>query len=533
MKMSKSLLLSIVCFLAVYLTACSGPFTEKPGETASVTINLGGEPMARATGFCGLVGVAGLELTFELTLIDWENDIHIPLQVNAATGTATRSGLSPGSYSIIADAYVNGWPYAFGDTDQFTLTAGQNRTVPVTMGRIPEAIALSIPKGQTYSFPNTVLNGTPQPLTINVYNFTNDLNITLTSNSPNSSDFTIGVGATITIPQDTSVPVIITPTVTSAGVKNINMGFTWGIGQNLTHAFSALVYIDGGAVTTFTGLDNAIKTISSEPGPRVVTIGADIDFEDSIIFFNNDPDIILITDGTQRILRRAQGFLGPLFTINAGRLQLGHRDYGTSLTITGGHVDDIVYPLIEIENSSFPAVAILEINGGVSIIANYFSAIYSFGTVIMNNGLITGNTIGTLPPQMQGGGAVNIRGGSFSKYGGSIHGNNSTQAEGGAGLVFAPGSTITFGRTASIISNNHIVSGQNIPSNVRIDTGNFITLGTGVNAPANGMNVGVTLVPSGEGVFVNSGAWPEHAAFFESDTGGTVVHDGMQLRIEL
>jgi hypothetical protein len=110
--------------------------------------------------------------------------------------------------------------------------------------------------------------------------------------------------------------------------------------------------------------------------------------------------------------------------------------------------------------------------------------------------------------------------------GGTI--TNNTAAAGGG--VYMENGTLTLGGTAKILGNTN---GAPTPvnSNVHLINGRFITLGTGANAPAAGMEIWAQ-TQTANGVIVKSDALPEHAAFFRADSvvpGVTVYHLNGQL----
>ncbi len=136
--------------------------------------------------------------------------------------------------------------------------------------------------------------------------------------------------------------------------------------------------------------------------------------------------------------------------------------------------------------------------------------IHAGGTFNMSGGKITGNEVPTE------GGGVRSYSGSFTMTGGEIS-NNSADKNGG-GVYWDPTSPLTLGGTAKITGNK----ADNTDNNVTLTADKYITLGTGGNAPATGMEVGVQTATTG-GVFVNSGATAAHEPYFFADASDKEV----------
>ena len=136
----------------------------------------------------------------------------------------------------------------------------------------------------------------------------------------------------------------------------------------------------------------------------------------------------------------------------------------------------------------------------------------SVGTFTMTGGEISGNTT------KYTGGGVLVNDGTFTMSGGEITGN--TAANGGGGLYSIGDSQFTLGGDAVISGNSRTINGS--ASNVLLYTDNFITLGTGANAPKSGMDVWVTKIYD-NGVIVNSGASAAIASYFHADAPGMDV----------
>ena len=154
-------------------------------------------------------------------------------------------------------------------------------------------------------------------------------------------------------------------------------------------------------------------------------------------------------------------------------------------------------------------------------------------TFNMYGGLITNNKAGV-------GGAVMVYG-TFNMTGGVIT-NNYTKTIGGAAVtVFQPdngNARIMIGGT-SVIENNYIsyasgsdldpVDTTDVIGNLAARDNAYLVLGTGANAPAAGMRVGVDKVYN-DGVFVQSGASATHVQYFTADDEDKdIFHAGGQL----
>jgi len=123
------------------------------------------------------------------------------------------------------------------------------------------------------------------------------------------------------------------------------------------------------------------------------------------------------------------------------------------------------------------------------------------GSFTLNSGTITGNTA-------NGGGGVFVEStGTFTMTGGSI--NSNTAAVSGGGVVVEVDAIFTLGGP-SIISGNLLGAS---PSNLLLEDGALIIMGTGFDTPGANMVIGIsTDTPSG--VIVQSGALTYHPLLF-------------------
>jgi len=111
-----------------------------------------------------------------------------------------------------------------------------------------------------------------------------------------------------------------------------------------------------------------------------------------------------------------------------------------------------------------------------------------------------------------GGGVYNS--GTFTMTGGSITGNT---AKYGGGVFFNSGA-ITVGGTARIIGN--LCAVNDTADNLYLPDGKTVTLGTGANAPQEGMSIGVTTKTpptAGNSVAVTSNGSESHTEYFFPD----------------
>jgi hypothetical protein len=127
--------------------ACSGLIGDSgDGETATISISLGGGTGRAATGFNDKVDSA--DLGYVVTLINCDTNQTEEIPVNPATNTASKSQVIPGTYRIAVDTLIWGWPYAAGSHPPFTVKAGKTYTAPITMQRLNDTVALKVSQGK-------------------------------------------------------------------------------------------------------------------------------------------------------------------------------------------------------------------------------------------------------------------------------------------------------------------------------------------------------------------------------------------------
>ena len=167
-------------------------------------------------------------------------------------------------------------------------------------------------------------------------------------------------------------------------------------------------------------------------------------------------------------------------------------------------------------------------------ISNSTSLVYVSGTntrLELKNGTISNNGHFYATGNIYGGG-VEVYNGSFTMSGGTISGNRvyvnsgNTTNDNGSG-VYKSGGTFTVGGTAQIYDNT-----SSVPNNVYLTNGQYITIGSGSNAPTYGMNIHVRTATA-SGVIVESSATVETGQYFHADQSDkAVLLFGDQLVIE-
>lgn len=287
-------------------------------------------------------------------------------------------------------------------------------------------------------------------------------------------------------------------------------------------------------VYDFAGLQSAIAAYEDTYSDITITIGADITIIDCLIIPKNFSDRILTikSDGTHRTLKR--GVAGSLITIDHySRISL------ENITIDGDNTNTYEYnrSLIDVinigqlimndgavlqNNSTSGGGGVSVLNGGVfkmeggTIKNNNASGIgggvfVSGGTFTMSGGEINGNKA-TSQYYGGGGGVYLDDDGAFAMTGGKIIGNIADGADGDNGSgVYVHNGTYTVGGTAVVKGNTKLLANNN----VHLARDKYITLGTGSDAPSQGMEVYVHGL-SGK-VIVNSGASAEQEKYFKAD----------------
>jgi hypothetical protein len=190
--------------------------------------------------------------------------------------------------------------------------------------------------------------------------------------------------------------------------------------------------------------------------------------------------------------------ISSLFIMNDGEIS---NNFGTGVSVSGA----------------------FDFNGG-EISSNTNGVSIAHGTMNMNNGKIVNNGIGvsinsSLFPadEIQHRGSFYMTGGEISGNVFGVHVSNFIEDD----YTLVEG-LLSLGGTSTIVDNSF---------NVFMQSGMYITLGTDINAPTIGMNVGVTTATV-NGVFVESGAISDHVQYFFSDNSTMkVIHDNEQLKI--
>jgi hypothetical protein len=222
--------------------------------------------------------------------------------------------------------------------------------------------------------------------------------------------------------------------------------------------------------------------------------------------------------------------------------------YAEIFTMNGGEIsDNTSYSYSSYSNSSYSysysygggvyaaetfTMSGGEISGNITDAATGSSPSHSYGggvfarTSTMTGGEISGNTStasGSFNSTANGGG-VYVGSGTFTMTGGEISGNINDAAYGSG--VYAAGGTFTVGGTAQIYGNTR----DKARNNVYLANGQYITLGSGPDAPAYGMNVYVQTATA-SGVIVNTGATAEAVQYFHADNGKSIGYQSTQLQL--
>jgi len=206
----KRFLFNTFLFIFTVATFCLLCGCELPmDDNTSIVINLGTN---RAAGFHDKVDVPGLELTYKIYLKGISNPA-INDVIPVSGGTAKKRGVAPGDYKVEVFAYVNGWDYAYCLTDKFTIVAGQTKTVPVNMHRIPNAVVLKdIKKGEVLNFGYVNKDDVVPSRIVEVWNFTGS-SLDVSPNAYGSgirwTPSSVASPITIPIPKDECTEIVI------------------------------------------------------------------------------------------------------------------------------------------------------------------------------------------------------------------------------------------------------------------------------------------------------------------------------------
>ncbi|MDR0221786.1 MAG: S8 family serine peptidase, partial [Lachnospiraceae bacterium] len=264
--------------------------------------------------------------------------------------------------------------------------------------------------------------------------------------------------------------------------------------------------------TDFSMLKTTVDLFNTENVDMTVLIGADFALGSSTadqLVINNLRGKTLTIKGEGQAYTLTRGYsdssiAGGLFVVNNGGLVLGDIVLdGVKETYTSNSA-----PIVYVGNNGVFAMkegTVLQNNN------SYFGGVYNYsGTFTMTGGVISGNIASYL-----GGGVVCGSYGSFTMTGGEISGNNAAGHSNGGGVYVASGSgTLALGGSAKIKNNTGY--------NLHLSDGCYVTLGTGANAPAEGMEIWVqTGAPSG--VIASSGAVPGQEAYFQADEASMIV----------
>jgi hypothetical protein len=232
-----------ITLCTLLLAACSSDWTgEDQKDTATISISLGGTAGRAMTGFNDAVDSANL--SYVVTLINCDTGETEEIPINLSTNTATKTQVVPGTYRVTVDAFVWGWPYAFGSHSPFPVAAGEVYQAPIVMERILDAIVLNIPKDEPISF-SSFKSGDPLPgaMPITIYNFTGSTSETISVSVAGGSGFILSTSTVNIAGQDGSSGFTITPSVTSPGVYDRSLNITGPGGFSASIDLSIISYI--------------------------------------------------------------------------------------------------------------------------------------------------------------------------------------------------------------------------------------------------------------------------------------------------
>ena len=383
------------------------------------------------------------DLSFELTLINEGTTQVEVIPVDPATGKATKQ-VSPGNYSMEVNAKVNEWDYAEGIVPAFSVASSETKDVAITMQRIPNAIALTIPKVTGTLVIPPVFFGLPTTPTfpINIYNFSSG-SVTVTGTVP--SPLTVSGSSSFAIPisQDSFQSLAL----------EINGTPIW---PNADYNSGLLDIIESGTTICSITIQSSVysftrsylaSAIASYPSGSVISLpAATITFDGSPISI--DKDITLVAAGASgTTLQRDPSYTDAFFNITgSGSLTL-QGSASSPLTLDGNRTASATGDSLVIVNGGM-----LSINSDVALTENFNSG-GNGGAVRINSGTfyMGGGTISSC--EADNGGGVYIAGGTFNMNDGVL-GNNIASDNGDA--VYVSG---TFNYTNPPASINFTVTG--------------------------------------------------------------------------
>jgi len=276
--------------------------------------------------------------------------------------------------------------------------------------------------------------------------------------------------------------------------RSVGMMSTMGNSYDLFRVFS-------GSTLTFESIiiDGNSANVDDAKGPLVLALGAFNMNAGTTLGNNNNPNS---SGGGVSVL------YAGVFNMKGGTISDCYANAGGGVYVGGGDA-----PAFNMTGGKISGnTAVLYGGGGVHLGSN--------GIFNMTGGTISGNTSGSY-----GGGvfAIYVVDTTFTMTGGAIC-DNISGSDGGGVYLGASIGTFTLGDSAVIEGNT---AGDSV-GNIYIDEGRSIILGTGANAPASSMHVGVSK-PGNSGIFVQSGAQAQDVNYFFADGGGTITHNSGRL----
>ena len=441
------------------------------------------------------------------------HSVTINNSCNQPTGnlTAALSGANPGSFTLSTTAIIS---IAVGGSSSITVRPNTG----LAAGTYTATVTVS---GSNVTAQKFDVSFTVEQLAyVYVSNFS-ELQSAITSYETATSDKVIYVTSGFCI--DSTVGIYATAygyalTITSADATNP---------VTLTRCFEGnhLFSIWYGAHLVFENIiiDGNKDVYPDNGGGSLVVVSGEFIMKDGAVLRNNSNSSMYGGGGV---------LISGEFTMYGGKISDNTSGGGAGVTINSIGT----FTMVGGEISGNTATA-TEYVGGSS--GGYGGGVYVVDSdvkFIMTGGKISGNTA------YIGGGGVALfstpdSNGAFTMTGGEISGNTANATSWGyggyGGGVFVShysNGRFTLGGTAVISGNGGAYSGATT-SNVYLSTGDYIAPDSSINAPPQGMSVGVqTTNPSG--VIVESGAWPGvEQYFFADEPGKVVVHENGQLVI--
>ena len=230
-------LILVICYL---FSACLSPYSG-PEEGGRITVNFGGGA-ARWAGSPNPGNIPDLSaLVYELTLRAMPSGNPISTHtIPLGQVTHNFTNIAPGDYVVTVIATYHGYNFAYGESEEVTVTGTGSTPAPIQLQRLPfggsdipgvglinGGIVLNIPNITTsHTFPGILDGDNPDHFVIEIGNFSNESSATITANVTGGFIFSsLTDSITISIAQDNYGELRIVPPNTSGthtGTLNIN-----------------------------------------------------------------------------------------------------------------------------------------------------------------------------------------------------------------------------------------------------------------------------------------------------------------------